>query len=119
MKENKQIVALCKNFYKITSFEPLEGDYITGKLIRIYGEYIFNIDMMNKEDLKSVVELDRVLGNYLNDYGFRKELQRKIVKIKLKRDVKNPLKEFVSHILKIFYDYEEYTTRVIYISRWI
>lgn len=101
------------------NFEPMSGDLITNKLIRIYGEYIFKIDINDEEAVKSVIELDRVLDNYLNDYGFRRELQQKIVKIKLKRDVKNPLREFISHIIKIFYDYEEYTTKVICISRWI
>ena len=41
------------------------------------------------------------------------------VNIKIRKDSKNVLKEIIKSILKIFDNYEEYTTRVIYISRWI
>lgn len=118
MNVNKQIVAMCENFYKIINFEPLEGDKITEKLIRIYQEYIFNIDINDQEAVTSVVQLDSVLGKYINDYGFRKELQKEIVKIRIDR-TKNVLKQFIDNIIRIFNSYEEYTTRVIYISRWI
>lgn len=118
MNVNKQIVAMCDNFYKIINFEPMEGDNITGKLIRIYQEYIFNIDINSKEDVESVLKLDSVLGKYIDDYSFRKELQKEIVKVKIV-DRKNIIKEFIENIIKIFNNYEEYTTRVIYISRWI
>lgn len=119
MNVNKQIVAMCDNFYKIINFEPLEGDNITNKLIRIYQEYIFNIDLYDKEAVDSVIKLDSVLGKYISDYGFRKELQKEIVKVKVHKNAKNILKEIIDSIIKIFNDYEEYTTRVIYISRWI
>ncbi len=118
MNINKQIVSMCENFYKIINFEPLEGDLVTEKLIRIYQEYIFNIDINDKEAVASVLKLDSVLGNYINDFGFRKELQKQIVKVHIDRS-KNILKQFIDNIIKIFNSYEEYTTRVIYISRWI
>lgn len=118
MNVNKQIVAMCDNFYKIINFEPMEGDNITEKLIRIYQEYIFNININNKEDVESVLKLDSVLGKYIDDYNFRKELQKEIVKVKIV-DRKNVIREFIENIIKIFNNYEEYTTRVIYISRWI
>ena len=117
--KNKQIVAMCENFYKIINFKPLEGDNITDKLVRIYQEYICNIDLNDKEAVESVLKLDSVLGKYINDYNFRKELQREIVKVRVRKDTKNVLKEIIDYIIKIFNNYEEYTTRVIYISRWI
>lgn len=119
MNRNKQIVALCENFYKIINFEPMEGDNITEKLIRIYQEYIFNIDITDKSAVESVLKLDSILGKYINDYSFRKELQREILKVQVRRDAKNVLKEIIDSIIRIFNNYEEYTTRVIYISRWI
>lgn len=119
MNTNKQIVAMCKNFYKIINFELMESDNITEKLIRIYQEYIFNIDINDKSAVESVLKLDSVLGKYIDDYLFRKELQREILKVRVRKDAKNVLKEIIDNIIKIFNNYEEYTTRVIYISRWI
>ena len=107
MDKNKQIIALCPNFYKIIEFRPYEEDVISTKLIKLYQEYIFRIDLDNQEDVESVIRLDKVVKKYIDDYLFRKEMQKQI------------LKEVIKSILKIFDNYEEYTTRVIYISRWI
>ena len=116
---NKEIVNLCKNFYKIINFDVFEGDHFTGKLIRIYKEYIFNIDLENKEDIDSVVALDNIIGKYIDDYIFRKEFQDAMLKIKVRKDSKNILKDVIKAIIRIFNNYEDSTTRVITISHWI
>ena len=119
MDKNKQIIALCPNFYKIIEFRPYEEDVISTKLIKLYQEYIFRIDLDNPEDVESVIRLDKVVKKYIDDYLFRKEMQKQILEIRVKKDAKDILKEGIKSILKIFDNYEEYTTRVIYISRWI
>ncbi len=119
MDRNKQILKFCPNFYKILQFTPYEDDKISGKLIKLYQKYIFDIDINNLEDVESVKQLDHVISKYIDDYLFRKEMQKQIVNIKIRKDSKNVLKEIIKSILKIFDNYEEYTTRVIYISRWI
>lgn len=119
MDRNKQILEFCPNFYKILEFTPYEDDKISGKLIKLYQKYIFEIDVNNQEDVESVKQLDHVISKYIDDYLFRKEMQKQIVKIKIRKDAKDILKEIIKSILKIFDNYEEYTTRVIYISRWI
>lgn len=119
MDKNKQIIALCPNFYNIINFRPFEEDLISTKLIKLYQEYIFRIDLNNPEEVESVIRLDKVVKKYIDDYLFRKEMQKQIMQIKVKKDAKDVLKEIIKSILKIFDNYEEYTTRVIYISRWI
>lgn len=119
MQDNKAIISYCKNFYKIINFEPMDEDNITNKIIKIYHQYIFNININNKEDIETIQELDRVIGKYIDDYLFRKEFQKEILKVKIRKDATDKLKDFIKSIIKIFYDYEEYTTRVIYISHWI
>lgn len=115
---NKQIVAMCPNFYKIINFEPMEGDNITEKLIKIYQEYIFKNTCLDKETIETIKQLDLIVGKYIDDYLFRKEFQKEIVKVKVAKNT-NILKEIINSIIKIFNNYEEYTTRVIYISKWI
>lgn len=119
MGNNKQILELCPNFYKIIDFTPYEDDKISDKIIKLYQKYIFGIDINNPEDVESVKQLDHVVNKYIDDYLFRKEFQKQIMNIKISRDAKDLLKEIIRYIIKIFNNYEEYTTRVIYISRWI
>ncbi len=119
MHINKQIINLCPNFYKIIEFTPYEDDVVTRNLIKVYQDYIFKIDLNNLEDIENVKQLDHVISKYIDDYLFRKEMQKQIVQIKIKKDCKDVLKEIIKSIIRIFNNYEEYTTRVIYISRWI
>ena len=119
MQTNKQIIGLCPNFYKIIEFSPYEDDIVSKKLIKLYQEYIFRIDINNPEDVESVINLDKVVSKYIDDYLFRKEMQKQILQIRVRKDAKDILKEIIRSILQIFDNYEEYTTRVIYISKWI
>jgi len=119
MNINKQIISLCPNFYKIIEFSPYEEDHITKTLINLYREYIFKIDINNEEDVDTIKRLDNVISKYIDDYLFRKEMQKQIVQIKVKKDGTDLLKQIINSIIRIFNNYEEYTTRNIYISCWI
>jgi len=114
----KEILKHCPNFYNIINFEFKDTDVISGKLINIYKNYIFSINLDNTEEVSHLEELDRVLSNYMHDFLFRSTLQKEIVTVKVNRNG-NIIRSFVESILKIFSNYEEYTTRKIYISRWI
>ena len=115
---NRDILKYCPNYYEIVNFCFQDDDLISEKLINIYKNFIFSCDMSDKESLKNVQELDKVLISYIHDYDFRDELKKEIVTVKVKRDT-NILKSLVLSILKIFDNYEEYTTRRLYISKWI
>ena len=91
---------------------------ISDRLIKVYKSYIFSIDENNREDIQRVQELDNVLANYIKDYLFRSTLQKEIVTVQVRKD-NNILKSLVDIIIRIFTNYEEYTTRKIYISKWI
>ena len=116
---NKEVIKYCPNFYKITEFVPMENDVITEKILKIYQEYIYRIDLNNMEDVKMVQELDYVIGKYIEDYIFRKAFQKQIVQVRISRDVKDMLKEMIKSIIKIFNKYEEDTTKIFYVSHWI
>lgn len=118
MNNNKQILNYCKNYYKIIDFNFNEEDFITEKLIKIYKKFVFNVDINNTNEVNKVVELDNILNLYIEDYEFRGELQKEIVKVKVKKD-SNILVSLIESIIKIFTDYEEYTTKKIYIAKWI
>ncbi len=97
----------------------MDTDTITGKIIKLYQEYIFRIDINNPDDIKTIQELDMVVGKYIEDIIFRKEFQKQIMRVRIRKDVTDMLKEMIKSIIKIFYKYQEETTKIIYVSRWI
>lgn len=119
MSNNKKILAYCTNYYKIISFNPVVGDELSEKLIRMYKEYIFRIDINSTEQVNEIKKLDEALNKYIDDYIFRKELKRQILSVKVRNDCKDMLKFFIDKIIQIFNGYKASNTRVIYISRWI
>ena len=118
MKKNKVILSHCPNFYKIVNFEFNEDDQITLKLIEIYKNYIFNIDINNSEDIKNVEKIDYVMNKYIEDYFFRKDMQERLLKIRVKKN-DNVLETLVINIIDAFDNYETGYTRNIYFARWI
>lgn len=119
MDHNKAVLKYCPNFERIINFDYYEDDVVTERLIHIYENYIFKADIELEEEIKTVRELDRVMGRYIDDYAFRKEMQVEIFRVRVKKTCANVLKAIVESIIRIFERYEEGTTRNIYISRWI
>lgn len=117
MKKNKIVLEHCPNFYNIKNYEIDSDDYISMKLINIYEDYIFNVDI-NEENIKKIEELDNILGKYLNDYAFRKEIKNNVLNIRIKRD-NNILESIVDSLISLFENYEDGYTRNIYFARWI
>ncbi|MBO4601117.1 MAG: hypothetical protein J5634_02655 [Bacilli bacterium] len=116
---NKMVLNYCPNFHKIVNFDIDQDDQISRKLINIYQDYIFDIDLANVEETKLVNQIDNALSRYIDDYEFRKNLKESILKVKIKKGCTNILKAIVESIVSIFNNYEEYTTRNVYIARWI
>ena len=118
MSNNREILKYCPNYYNIVNFDFQENDLISEKLVNIYKSYVFSISIQSDEEIEKVQELDRALSNYIADYLFRSTLQKEIITVKVKKD-NNILRSLVDVIIRIFSNYEEYTTRRIYISKWI
>lgn len=118
-KKNKLVLDNCPNFYRIINFEYFEEDAVTEKLIRIYRDFIFEVDLSNRAELNMVKKIDFVLGKYIDDYSFRRKLQQEVFQVKIAKTCKNVLQTVVENIIAIFNRYEEETTRNFYIARWI
>jgi len=119
MENNKIILSYCKNFDKIINTDFLEDDNLSLQLVKIYKDFIFKIDINNELDILKVKELDKTMGKYVDDYFFRKTLQKEIMTIKVKKSAGDVIRTIVDNIISIFKKYEEDSTRKIYISRWI
>ncbi len=119
MNNNRLILKYCRNFHKIVNFEYYEDDFISEKLINIYRDFIFKVDVKNEDDLKKAVKLDYVVSRYIDDYLFRKNMKTQLLAVRIRKTCDNVLKAIVDSIIHIFVKYQEETTRKIYISKWI
>lgn len=118
MKNNKLVLTYCKNFEKINNTDFLEGDNLSLQLVKIYKDYIFNIDISNEQDLNNAIELDKIMARYIDDYLFRKTLKQELFRVKVKK-CGNIIQTIVESIIAIFHKVEFEDTRVIRISKWI
>ena len=119
METNKIILSYCPNFDKIINTDFLEDDLLSIKLVNIYKDFIFKIDINNEIDLIKIQDLDKTMGKYVDDYFFRKTLQKEILTIKVRKSAGDVVRTIVDNIISIFKRYESDSTRKIYISRWI
>lgn len=118
MNKNKQILKHCPNFYKIINFEYFEDDHLSEKLIGIYEDYVFKVNINDKNQVQKLEQLDLILNKYIDDYFFRKELMTEMQKIKVRKD-EDILTAIVNWIISVFDNYEIGYTRNIYFSRWL
>ena len=117
MNKNKQVLKYCPNFYKIINFEYYEDDDLSERLIDVYKDYVFKVDINDKNELTKLKQVDKILDKYISDYFFRKELRSEMKKIKVRKD-EDILTAIVNWIIKVFDNYEVGYTRNIYFSRW-
>lgn len=113
-----KVVDYCTNYYDIINFTPIEGDIITAKMINIYKKYVIETDLTDENIIK-LKNLDKAMKKYIDDCIFRKDLEHCVLNLKIPKDTKNILKILVEKIVAFFNNYTEYSTRVVYISRWI
>ncbi|MDD2238564.1 MAG: hypothetical protein PHH51_01595 [Bacilli bacterium] len=118
MKKNKLIINYCPNFYKIINFDFFEDDYISKKLVAIYKDFIFDIDLYNEDDIYMIKQMDLVVNKYIEDYYFRKEMQRSMLNIRVKKS-SQLVRDIAQSIINCFDSYENGYTRNIYFARWI
>lgn len=119
MSNNKIILSYCPNFDRIVNTDFLEGDSLSQQLVKIYKDFIFNIDLYNEDDVEKAIYMDRTMGKYVDDYLFRKTLQQEILAIKVRKTAGDMIRTIVDNIISIFKRYEMEATRKIYISKWI
>lgn len=54
MNKNKLVLEMCPNFYRIINFEYFEEDLVSGKLIKIYEDFIFKALLWQLKEKKSI-----------------------------------------------------------------
>ena len=117
-KNNLEIIKCCPHFYTIINFEYYSDDLVSEKLIDVYQNYIFTIDINNPSEIEKIKKLDENMYKYITDFGLRNQVKQNISNIKVVRG-DNVLESVVNAILNLFEDCKKITFRRITLTRWI
>ncbi len=117
--KNKEVVSICKNYYTIVNSEVYKNDKITQNMIKLYKDYIFNIENITVREREKMVSIDNIMYKFITDIKFKKDICDKLSKLRVPSRINNLVEYTINKILEYFEDYKDTMTRNIYIPRWI
>lgn len=117
--KNKEVVSICKNYYTIVNSEVYKNDKITQNMIKLYKDYIFNIENITVREREKMVSIDNIMYKFITDIKFKKDICDKLSKLSVPSRINNLVEYTINKILDYFEDYKDTMTRNIYIPRWI
>ena len=117
--KNKEVVSICKNYYTIVNSEVYKNDKITHNMIKLYKDYIFNIENITVREREKMVSIDNIMYKFITDIKFKKDICDKLSKLNVPSRINNLVEYTINKILEYFEDYKDTMTRNIYIPRWI
>lgn len=117
--KNKEVVSICKNYYTIVNSEVYKNDKITQNMIKLYKDYIFNIENITVREREKMVSIDSIMYKFITDIKFKKDICDKLSKLSVPSRINNLVEYTINKILEYFEDYKDTMTRNIYIPRWI
>ena len=117
--DNKVVLKYCPDYYRIINEEFNELDYMSDKIIQVFQQYIFSIDIRNKNDIKKISSLNKAIVRYFDDREFKTILTNFLLALKIPKGTKNVVSIIVDNIIEQHLKYMEGFTRNIYIPRWI
>ena len=117
--KNKEVVSICKNYYTIVNSEVYKNDKITQNMIKLYKDYIFNIENITVREREKMVSIDNIMYKFITDIKFKKDICDKLSKLSVPSRINNLVEYTINKILEYFEDYKDTMTRNIYMPRWI
>ena len=117
--KNKEVVSICKNYYTIVNSEVYKNEKITHNMIKLYKDYIFNIENITVREREKMVSIDNIMYRFITDIKFKKDICDKLSKLSVPSRINNLVEYTINKILEYFEDYKDTMTRNIYIPRWI
>ena len=116
---NKIVLKYCKDYYRIINEEFSELDIMSDKVIQVYQNYIFSIDVKDKTAVKRVTDLNNAVARYFDDREFKTLLTNYLMGLKVSKKETNIMAYIAEAIIREYEKYLEGYTRNLYISKWI
>lgn len=117
-ENNKKVLSYCQHFYTIINADFYSDDSLSKKLVDIYQDYIFSVDINNRDIKEKVRKLDNVMFEYISNSIFKNQIQNDIKKIKISKN-DNILEVIVNAIINMFENYNKYKKDKLLTTRWI
>ena len=117
--KNKEVVSICKNYYKIVNADIYEGDKVSRNIINLYSDYIFGMSILTKREKEKLVLVDNIMYKFVTDVRFKKEMLKKLSSLKVSRSINHIVEYVMNKLIEYFEDYKDNNTKNIYIPRWI
>lgn len=117
--KNLEILKYCPDYYKIIEEEIMANDAVSTKIIQIFQEYTFSIDVNNKEQVNLLKKLTEAVKKYFEDDEFKKEVVNLMSTLRIKVGLENVFEFISKKIVEVYDKYCEFYTRNLYIPRWI
>jgi len=117
--KNLEILKYCPDYYKIIEEEIMDNDTVSTKIIQIFQEYTFSIDVNNKEQVILLKKLTDAVKRYFEDNEFKKEVSNLMATLRIKVGINNVFEFISKKIVEVYDKYLEFYTRNLYIPRWV
>lgn len=117
--KNKEVVKVCKNYYKIVNTDLYKNDRTSANIINLYTDYIFSFKDLTIREKEKLVLVDNIMYKFVTDTRFKKEMIDKLSVLKVGNGVTNLIEYVMNKLIEYFDEYKDTYTRNIYIPRWI
>ena len=117
--KNLEILKHCPDYYKILENEISEGDATSIKIMQVFQEYTFSVDVNNEKQIKLLKDVTTAINKYFEDAEFKKEVVNLMASLRIKVGVSNVFEFICEKIVETYDKYCEFYTRNLYIPRWI
>ena len=117
--KNKEVVKVCKNYYKIVNTDLYKNDRTSANIINLYTDYIFSFKDLTIREKEKLVLVDNIMYKFVTDTRFKKEMIDKLSVLKVGNGVTNLIEYVMNKLIEYFNEYKDTYTRNIYIPRWI
>jgi hypothetical protein len=112
-----RILKNCPNYDVISNHVYLEDDDFSKKIIDMYQDYVFDVDVEDKHQIKHICKIDKAIHRYIKDHGFHKEVKENFAEYINNDDL--DVDGFMKSIVEFFKCYEEKTLRQVVSTKWI
>ena len=102
-EKRELILSKCPNYDSISNYVYLATEDIVKVIIESYQDYVFSIDIDNKEELHFLEQVNYTLDKFMADFNFAKALKEYVVKhyeenkTSLTKELMQMMVEFTSH----------------------
>lgn len=116
---NEKIESICKNYNAIVNCEFLEDDLFSYKMIDFYKNAVSRVKNTDKESLRKIIKIDKMMRKYIEDYNFSKKLRNSVDVSSILNSQIDLTDAVLEYAISFTDKYEENIDEPVINTRWI